>query len=166
MKSIISSHNKALVSDNTPTPTQQSNKQCNCRTKDDCPLDGKSLQTNVVYQAIITTDTTTESYVELATNFKERYRNHKTSFRHTNKRNPTELSKHVWKLKDAKIPFSIKWKVIRKCNPYNNITKKRSLCLYEKFVIIFRKDLCTLNKRNELAQEQICTAKRLFNVTQ
>ena len=151
MKSIIASHNKALLSDYTPTPTQQSSKQCNCRSKDECPLEGKCLQTNVVYQAIITTNTTTESYVGLATNFKERYRNHKTSFRHANKRNATELSKHVWKLKDAKIPFSLKWKVIRKCNPYNNVTKKCSLCLYEKFVIICRKDLCTLNKRNELA---------------
>ena len=51
----------------------------------------------------------------------------------------------------GKIPFSIKWKIIRKCNPYNNITKKCNLCLYEKFVIICRKDLCTLYKRNELA---------------
>ena len=129
-----------------------------------------SLQTNVVYQATITTGTTAESYVGLATNFKERHRNHNTSFRHANKRNTTEMSKHVWKLKDAKIPFSIKWKISRKCNLYNNITKKCNLCLYEKFVIFCRKDLCTLNKRNELAlvppQEQICTSKRLYNVTQ
>jgi len=110
------------------THAKKSNNQCNCQcTKDKCPLEGKCLETNVVYQAIITTDTTTESYVGLATNFKERYRNHKTSFRHVNKRNNTELSKHEWKLKDAKIPFSIKWKVIRKCNPYNNITKKCNL---------------------------------------
>ena len=74
MRSIIASHNKALLSDYTTTPTQQSDKQCNCRTKDECPLEGKCLETNVVYQAIITTDTTTESYVGLATKFKERYR--------------------------------------------------------------------------------------------
>ena len=155
MKSIIASHNKTLLSNYNPAPTQQStgesNKQCNCRKKDHCPLEGKCLETNLVYQAIITTDTTTESYVGLATNFKERYRNHNTSFRHANKRNSTELPKHVRKLKDAKTPFSIKWKIIRKCNPYNNITKKCNLCLYEKFVIICRKDLCTLNGRNELA---------------
>ena len=86
-----------------------------------------------------------------ATNFKERFRNHTTSFRHLNKRNSTELSKHVWKLKDAKKPFNIAWKVLRKCKPYNNVTKKCSLCLNEKFLIICRKDLCSLNKRNELA---------------
>ena len=147
MKSIIASRNKTLLSDYTTTRTQQSDKQC----KDECPLEGKCLESNVAYQGIITTNTTTESYVGLATNFKERYRNHKTSFRRVNKRNSTKLSKHVWKLKDAKTPFSTKWKVIKKCKPYNNITKKCNLCLHEKVVIICRKDLCSLNKRNELA---------------
>ena len=86
-----------------------------------------------------------------ASNFKERYRNHQTSFRHTSRRNETELSKHIWTLKDAKKPFEIKWKVLKRCRPYNNVSKKCNLCLHEKFVIICRKDLCTLNKRNELA---------------
>ena len=63
----------------------------------------------------------------------------------------TELSKHIWTLKDAKKPFEIKWKVLKRCQPYNNLSKKCNLCLHEKFVIICRKDLCTLNKRNELA---------------
>jgi len=117
----ISSHNKTLLSNYNTAPTQQRNKQCNCRTKDECALQGKCLEMNVVHQAIVTTDTETESYVGLATNFKESFRNHTTSFRHVNKRNSTELSKHVWKLKDAKKPFNIAWKVLRKCKPYNNI---------------------------------------------
>ena len=150
MKTIIASHNKNTLS-NVPTTTPQQPKECNCRNKTECPLDGKCLQQNVVYQATITTDAATESYVGLATNFKERYRNHQTSFRHTNRRNETELSKHIWTLKDAKKPFEIKWKVLKRCRPYNNLSKKCNLCLHEKFVIICRKDLCTLNKRNELA---------------
>ena len=56
----------------------------------------------MVYQATVTTDGATESYVGLATNFKERYWNHKSSFRLRNKRNETELSKYIWTLKDAK----------------------------------------------------------------
>ena len=96
MKSIISSHSKHVLSDaNTPAPQPDS---CNCKKKPDCPLEGKCLQTNVIYQATVTTETTTETYVGLATNFKERYRNHKTSFRPLNRRNETELSKHVWNL--------------------------------------------------------------------
>ena len=98
MKTIIASHNKNILS-NVPTTTLQQPKECNCRNKTECPLDGKCLQQNVVYQATITTDTATESYVGLGTNFKEWYRNHQTSFRHTNRRNETELSKHIWTLK-------------------------------------------------------------------
>ena len=89
--------------------------------------------------------------LELATNFKERYRNHKTFFRHSHRRNETELSKYVWNLHDAKKPFQIKWKILKKCKPYSNISKKCSLCLNEKFIIICKKELCSLNRRNELA---------------
>jgi len=112
---------------------------------------GKCLQTNVIYQATVTTDTTTETYVGLATKFKERYRNHQTSFRHSKRRNETELSKYVWNLKDAKKPFKIRWKIVKKCKPYSTISKKCNLCLYEKFIIICKKEQCSLNRRNELA---------------
>ena len=106
MKSIISSHNKYILS-NATTPTQQPD-TCNCRKKPDCPLEGKCLQANVIYRATVTTETTTETYVGLATNFKERYRNHQTSFRHSKRRNETELSKYVCNLQDAKKPFRMK----------------------------------------------------------
>ena len=148
MKSIISSHNKHVLSNaDAPTPPDT----CNCRKKPDCPLEGKCLQTNVIYQATVTTETTTETYVGLATNFKERYRNHKTSFQHSHRKKETELSKYVWSLQDANKVFLIKWKILKKCKPYSNITKKCSLCLNEKFIIICQKELCSLNRRNELA---------------
>ena len=149
MKSIISSHNKHVLSNaNAPTPQPDT---CNCRKKSDCPLDGKCLQTNVIYQATVTIETATETYVGLATNFKERYRNHKTSFRHSKRRNETELSKYVWNLQNENKPFQIKWKILKKCKPYSNINKKCSLCLNEKFIIICKKELCSLNRKNELA---------------
>ena len=37
-----------------------------------------------------------------------------TSFRLANKEKETELSKHIWTLKDAKKAFQIKWKVLKK----------------------------------------------------
>ena len=49
MKSIISSHNKHILS-KTNTPTQQPD-TCNCRKKPECSLEGNCLQTNVIYQA-------------------------------------------------------------------------------------------------------------------
>ena len=80
MKSFISSHNKALLSDYHQSQTQTNDKECNCRKKDQCQLDGKCLTKNVVCQAAVTTQTSSDSYVGLATNFKERYRNHTASF--------------------------------------------------------------------------------------
>ena len=105
----------------------------------------------MIYQATVTTETSTDTYIGLATNFKERYRNHKTSFKLSKNRNSTELSKHIWKLKDENKNFDIKWKIIKKCKPYDNVNKKCNLCLSEKFIIICKNHLCTLNKRNELA---------------
>ena len=105
-----------------------------------CSLPSHSQNTSIIH-----------TYVGLATNFKERYRNHTASFRHQSKRIETELSKHIWTLKDNNKPFSIKWRIIKQCRPYNNISNKCNLCLFEKFVIICKKNLCSLNKRNELA---------------
>ena len=150
VKSIISSHNKKTIS-NAAQPNQEEQQHCNCRKKEQCPLKGNCQQKNVIYQATVTTDTAKETYVGLASNFKERYSNHKTSFRHQTKRNETELSKHIWKLKDKNTKFEITWKIIKKSHSYSNETKKCNLCLYEKFIIICKKDLCSLNKRNELA---------------
>ena len=60
-----------------------------------CPLEGKCIQTNVTYQATPNKKTTTET-AGLASNFTERYSNHLRSYRRSNRRNETELSKHVW----------------------------------------------------------------------
>ena len=100
MKSIISSHNKALLSDYHRSQTQTNYKECNCRKKDQCPLDGKCLTQNVVYQATFSIQSSSETYVGL-TNFKDSYRNHTASFRNQTKRNDTELSKHIWALKET-----------------------------------------------------------------
>ena len=150
IKSIISSHNKAVLSNFYQSQTQTNDKECNCRKKDQCPLDGKCLTQNVVYQATITTQTSSDSYVGLATNFKERYWNHAASFRHKSKMNETELSKHIWTLNDNNKPFTIKWRVLKQCKPYNSISNKCNLCLFEKDVIICKKNLFRLNKRNVL----------------
>ena len=105
----------------------------------------------VVYQATVTTQTSSDSYVGLATNFKECYRNHTASFRRKSKMNETELSKHIWTLNDNNKPFTIKWRVLKQCKPYNSISNKCNLCLFEKYVIICKKNWCSLNKCNELA---------------
>ena len=83
MKSIISSHNKALL--NTSTDSFG----CNCQKKNECPLENKYTETT----------------------FQERYGNHIKSFAHRKFSKDTELSNYVWSLKDQnKIPL-LKWSI-------------------------------------------------------
>ena len=105
IKNTIATHDKRTLSNDasatTPTSPKQPEKECNCRRKNECPLNGKCLQSNVIYQATVTSSTSIDTYVGLAANFEERYRNHMTSLRHSRRRNETELSKHIWNLKHS-----------------------------------------------------------------
>ena len=88
----IDTHNKSLLQKRTPTPE----KLCNCRAQPNCPLKGRCLTTNIIYQATVECDDNKETYMGLTGDqFKSRYRNHTASFRDTRKRNATELSKHT-----------------------------------------------------------------------
>ena len=92
--------------------------------KNTCPLNGNCLQW-VIYQATVkrNDNNTSETYIGLTENaLKTRYRNYTASFRHTKHRNSTELSKHVWSLKDNNIGSS-----------YNSSSKRCNLCLKENF---------------------------------
>ena len=82
--------------------------------------------------------------------FKTRYRNHTAPFRHAKHKNSTELSKHIWTLKENNIDHSISWRILSSSSSYNSSNKRCNLCLKEKFLIICRPDLSSLNKRNEL----------------
>ena len=65
-------------------------------------------------------------------------------------RNATELSKHVWSLKEGKKNFNITWNILKLAKRYSNIYKKCNLCLTEKYYIMFKPDMSSLNKRVEL----------------
>ena len=62
----------------------------------------------------------------------------------------TELSKHIWSLKDQKITYQIKWRKIKQARSYSHVSKRCNLCLWETFFIIHRPEMSTLNSRNEL----------------
>ena len=118
-----------------------------------CPLNGNCLQPSVIYQAIIKRkdNNTSEMYIGLTENdFKTRYRNHTASFRHAKHRNSTELSKHIWTLKDSNIDYLISWCIILSSSSYNSSSKRCNLCLKEKFLVICRPELSSLNKCNQL----------------
>ena len=164
VKQLIDSHNKRLLAAYNPSLESAKTKLCNCRKKGECPLNGQCLTSGVVYQAKIRRKDNDkfETYVGLtADNFKTRYRNHKTSFEHKSYRNSTELSKHVWSLKDSNIEHEITWQIVCRAKPYSSLTKRCNLCLSEKFVIICEPERCTLNKRNELVSSCRHRAKAL-----
>ena len=45
--------------------------------------------------------------------FKQRYTQHKLSFRHRKYANRTELTKHIWKLKENHENYKISWSIER-----------------------------------------------------
>jgi hypothetical protein len=164
IKTIITMHNKSTLAKEQQTVKHNATaRECNCRNKLECPLAGKCLTESVVYQATVTRMDNSEqdTYVGLTENqFKTRYRNHTNSFRNTIYRNSTELSKHVWTLKDSNVQFSIKWTIVKQSKSYSNITKRCNLCLYEKYIIICKPELCSLNRRNELVST--CRHRKKF----
>ena len=83
IKNQINSINRRLLKEKLP---DENNKLCNCRKKSDCPLDGKCLTKNTIYEAKVTTEDNEERvYVgSTANDFKERYRGHKSSFKNEN----------------------------------------------------------------------------------
>ena len=160
--SIISCHNKAQI--NKPLNQLEKTKNCNCRNKNSCPLEGDCNVRNIVYQAEVVTPQSTETYIGICdTTFKERYKNHTCSFRNGQYRNATEISKYVWSLKDRKINYEIKWRKVRQARSYSNTNKKCNLCLWEKFFIICKPEMSTLNHRNELTSTCRHSKKFLLN---
>ena len=135
---------------------RRANPYCSC-TKFICPLDRKcEIEKDIVYHAEITDkDDNVEHYTGMtAQKFKQRYRQHRNLFMNTKAANETELSKHIWKLKETDPGFNhevgVKWSVLDRGQVYNTTSKKCNVCLKEKFHILFHPQTATLNKRHEL----------------
>ena len=150
LSNIISGHNTQILKQ-IENPEEEERK-CNCPKGSACPLDGQCLETNIVYQATVTeVGGPVETYIGLtAPTFKSRLGNHVKSFRHERYSKETKLSIHIWKLKRKKAVFDIKWKLIAKAKPFNPVTNVCRLCTVEKFHIVYRSELGTLNKRDEI----------------
>ncbi|KAJ8019355.1 hypothetical protein HOLleu_42097 [Holothuria leucospilota] len=109
---------------------------CNSRKENDCPLVGKRRTANVVYQATVKSNDIEETYVGLTENtFKLRLANHQQAFTKEKHRNQTELSKHVWILKNSNTDFKIHWKILAHVPSYSNVSQRCNLCMMEKFYI-------------------------------
>ena len=110
MASLIATHTRSILN-----PKDQFY-DYNCRVRNYCPLHHKCLTSGIVYQATVTNnkDDVERIYYGLCdTAFKEKYRNHTSSFRNEKNRNDRELSNYILALKNDKIVPSIKWKILR-----------------------------------------------------
>ena len=161
MQQTIVGHNSKVLK---PEPVEGDN-LCNCTPRASCPMGNKCLLDNVIYHATVTeTDTqnlkTEEGYVGLAsTTFKKRFYRHNSNFEKEKERNDTTLSAHIWKIKERGSSYSLKWKILDRGQVFNPATKTCQLCTKEKFFIIFKPELATLNSRNELGAH--CRHKKL-----
>jgi len=118
-------------------------------------INGKCLDKSVIYRCNVKISEQDEGmyYVGLTENtFKERFYQHKNSFKYENKASATELSKYVWELKKDNINPILSWEIIDHAAPYKNGSKHCNLCLTEKFHIITAKKKL-LNKRTELVSK-------------
>ena len=165
VQSIISTHNKKILATH---PTSNTERSCNCpqKSKPTCPMSGHCLTKNIIYKAsVIPNSSPPKQYIGLAsTTFKERLGNHTASFKNEHLSSSTELSKFIWSLKQKAEQFKLKWSIIQKATPYNPSTKRRNLCLAEKYHILIADKDITLNKRSELVSK--CRHKRKYKLSE
>ena len=161
--SIIKSHNRKIISNSCPTmrPTFG----CNCNEPANCPLPGECTTPNVVYQATIThaNDQEGKTYVGCTnTSFKTRYRNHMSDFNLAHRKG-TELSKYYRQLKREGITPIVRWSILSKADPYSNVNRRCNLCIEERFIIRFRPQMASLNKKDDLVSS--CRHKKTFLIS-
>ena len=147
---IINAHNRKILQ----KKKEQKNitKPCNC-TKFECPIKNKasSCRTEcVIYEATIETKSDKHTYIGLTGNeFKDTYYQHRHDFKDETKKDQTELSKHIWKLKKTNIEYNISWKIVKKVPHLKNGNKMCRLCITEASIIMTNKK-DRLNKRTEI----------------
>ena len=103
------------------------------------------------YQATITIpNEEVKKYVGLTSStFKARLAVHEQTFKDP-ATSQTSLSKFVRKLKGEGKNHQITWKLIDRGKPFSPISGVCQLCLKEKFYILYKPEMATLNSRNEI----------------
>ena len=147
---IVAGHNAKVTA---PPPIDLKEPNCNCRGKNAvCVLEGSRCKdSGVVYQAEVTArGKPMRKYVGVTGgSWKVRYGNHKTSFKHPDKRKNNRLAGYVWSLKDEGLEPDIKWRILNRCPTYKASTKTCRLCLREKLILMHKPEEATINHRDE-----------------
>ena len=149
MQTIINRHNSKILN-----PQKNSTPECNCRKREECPLNGYCKQSSVVYKCEVSAPNQPDKvYIGLTEkDFKTRWNSHKLSFNNNKYKNSTSLSNHIWELKEKfKTTPTLKWSIVKSVKSYYANARSCALCLQEKFEILNYPDKeKLLNKRSEL----------------
>ena len=150
INAIINGHNKKVLSEKR----SQNERSCNCRNPELCPVNGKCLTPEVMYEATVTSDLPryeARIYKGITERFfKERNKEHKQSFNNPGKKTDSKLSEEVWRIKEAGGTPLVTWKILKKSKTYNPQAKRCALCLTEKLAIAEHEGKDILNKRSEI----------------
>ena len=144
---IIKQHNR-----NVSNKKEKQTNPCNCRNKNECPLNGNCKVQSVIYKCTVSATQTFKQRVYLGIaegNWKQRLYNHRQSFKDKRHKNDTTLSSYLWNLKENhnQIP-KLTWSIVRFAPGYSNISKRCLLCLHEKLLILnYHNPAKLLNKR-------------------
>ena len=91
MSSVIKQHNYKVLS-----TTENVDRLCNCRNKENCSLDGKCLKTCIIYKADLIANKDRHIYYSASDGeFKSRYDDHTNSFRHRHYKQDKKFSKQI-----------------------------------------------------------------------
>ena len=106
---------------------------------------------NIIYEAKVASESSVKFYIgSTGCTFKSRYNTHKHSFKYKGDCE-TELSKHIWSLKDNLVKYDVSWKVIKHINGGKPAANKTcTICNAEKIEIARANKRNLLNKRSEL----------------
>ena len=113
--------------------------------------DARCKDASVMYQATLKEEgKPDETYVGVSyPSWKLRYNNHTASFRHKAKKGESGLAGHIWQLKDQGREYSLRWRTLARLPSYNPSTNSCRLCLREKYTIMFKPELSSLNQKDE-----------------
>ena len=65
--------------------------------------------------------------------FKQRYLQHKSSFKLEYKENETTISQHLWSLERSAKNYEVTWKIICRAPTFSSVTNTCELCTNEKY---------------------------------
>ena len=102
----------------------------------------------LVYNAAVNTSATKNYYGTCENSFKEIYNT--SSFRNKSREKSTEISNHIWELKENGENYTIDWLITKKGHSCYCGTRKRDLCLCEKWLIARANSASLLNKAMNL----------------